>query len=77
MQVHEASTAIYTEFLARAAQSLSNNLMRRMPRPQDRIDDGSEGKMVWRIDRALLREQQRETERYGAVSRFKKLVRGA
>lgn len=74
MQLQGAFTAIRTEFLA--GQSLAKVFVREMREVRDQINDAAERERVRRINQALSREEERETEEYGAMSRFKKRFRG-
>ena len=73
-QARQAFTAICTEYLA--GEALVPSFMRRVAWRIE-CDGDSEGDRVWRIEQALRGEEKKETERYGAMSRFKKPCRGA
>ena len=74
MQLQGAFTAIRTEFLA--GQSLAKVFVGQMREVRDQINDAAERDRVRRINQALSLEEERETEEYGAMSRFKKRFRG-
>ena len=70
LHLEEAFTALRTEFLA--GQSLAEIFMRETREIGDWISVGSESERVWRIDQALIREEERDTKNYGVMSRFQK-----
>ena len=67
----EAYMAIHKEFLA--GQSLAKGFMQEV---EDWIKCDSESARVWNINQALRWEEERESQQYGARSRFKKQGRG-
>lgn len=75
MQLHEAFKAIHTEFLA--VRSLATIFSRKIQRFGHRISCGSESERLWRMNQALMREEEMETKVYGAMSRSKKHLRGS
>lgn len=73
MQLQEAFTAMRTEFLAGAF--LAERFMQEMREVRDRINDASERERVRRINRALKREEEGDTEKHRTTSRSKKHFR--
>ena len=72
IRMREAYRAIRKEFLA--GQSIAKGFMREV---EDWIKCDSESARVWSINQALRWEEERESEIYGARSRFKKRGRGS
>ena len=72
LQLRDAYMAIHKEFMA--GQSLAEGFMEEV---EDWIKCDSESARVWSINQALRLEEERESEVYGARSRFKKRGRGS